>query len=159
MFIKKDNQKYRIKYKLENKIKQNKKDKKDKKINNMKNKQNINFIRKSKILFYKKYMYLLKITMLIFLILILKTNIVFASSPKMVSKIYDSFSKIQKYITRVSTPIAGAALGTGLLMRKFSFGDEERVRRSKKLIRDTAVAYALILCLDLILSFIETLAK
>lgn len=153
MFIKKDNQKYRTKYKLENKIKENKKDSK------IKNKQNINFIRKSKKLYYKKNIYLLKITMLIFLILILKTNIVFASSPKMVSKIYDSFSKIQKYITRVSTPIAGAALGTGLLMRKFSFGDEERVRRSKKLIRDTAVAYALILCLDLILSFIETLAK
>lgn len=83
---------------------------------------------------------------------------IYANSPRMVNKIYDSFSKIQRYITRVSTPIAGVAFGTGLLMRKFSFGDEERVRKSKKLIRDTAVAYALILCLDLILSFIETLA-
>lgn len=155
MFIKKDNQKHNQKSEIKNK----QKNKKGIKIKNMKNKQIRTYIKRSKIVFYKKNMYLLKITMMIFLILILKTNIVFASSPKMVSKIYDSFSKIQKYITRVSTPIAGVALGTGLLMRKFSFGDEERVRRSKKLIRDTAVAYALILCLDLILSFIETLAK
>lgn len=140
MFINKDNQK------------QNKK-------NNQNLKITIKKIKEGKIIFYKKSIYFIKILSLIFFILLLITNKVYASSPKMVSKIYDSFSKIQKYITRVSTPIAGAALGTGLLMRKFSFGDEERVRRSKKLIRDTAVAYALILCLDLILSFIETLAK
>lgn len=140
MFINKDNQK------------QNKNNNQNYKITFKKNKE-------GKIIFYRKSIYFLKILSLIFFILLLITNKVYASSPKMVSKIYDSFSKIQKYITRVSTPIAGAALGTGLLMRKFSFGDEERVRRSKKLIRDTAVAYALILCLDLILSFIETLAK
>lgn len=102
--------------------------------------------------------YIIKIIICVIIYYLLKQKLIFASSPKMVNKIYDAFSKIQKYITRVSTPIAGAAFGTGLLMRKFSFGDEERVRKSKKLIRDTAVAYALILCLDLILSFIETLA-
>lgn len=102
--------------------------------------------------------YIIKTISILIIYFLLKQKVVFAANPKMVNKIYDAFSKIQKYITRVSTPIAGASFGTGLLMRKFSFGDEERVRRSKKLIRDTAVAYALILCLDLILSFIETLA-
>lgn len=101
---------------------------------------------------------IIKILFIAIIYLFLKSKIIFASSPKMVTKIYDSFTRIQKYITRISTPIAGASFGTGLLMRKFSFGDEERVRRSKKLIRDTAIAYALILCLDLVLSFIQTLA-
>jgi len=44
-------------------------------------------------------------------------------------------------------------------MQKFSFGDEERIRSGKKLIRISIVSYAFILLLDLIIGLIETLIK
>lgn len=105
-----------------------------------------------------KYKKTIKLIWTFTIIMVLLHISSYAAMPKMVNKMYDAFNKIQKYTTRISTPIAGAAIGTGLLMRKFSFGEEERIRKSKKIIRDTIVAYSLILCLDLLISFIETLA-
>ena len=61
------------------------------------------------------------------------------------------------YILRLSTPAAAVAVGTGVLMKKFSFGDEEKIRTSKKLIRGSLFSYGFILCIDLILSLIKTL--
>ena len=43
------------------------------------------------------------------------------------------------------------------MMQKFSFGDEERIRTGKKLIRTSFLSYAFILSLDLLVSLIETL--
>ena len=42
-------------------------------------------------------------------------------------------------------------------MKKFSFGDEERIRIGKKVINGTLFSYAFILAIDLILSTIELL--
>ena len=42
-------------------------------------------------------------------------------------------------------------------MQKFSFGDEERIRKGKKLIKTAIISYAFILLLDLIINLIETL--
>ena len=42
-------------------------------------------------------------------------------------------------------------------MKKFSFGDEERIRIGKKLIKTSLFSYAFLLALDLILSTIESL--
>ena len=66
-------------------------------------------------------------------------------SPILVNKFKRAFEKIQEYLILIATPAAGVAICTGLLMRKFSFGDEERVRTAKKLIRGTIIAYALII--------------
>ena len=55
-------------------------------------------------------------------------------SPVLVNKFKRAFEKIQEYLILIATPAAGVAICTGLLMRKFSFGDEERVRRAKKII-------------------------
>ena len=81
----------------------------------------------------------------------------FALYPKMVSKIITAFEKIQSYIVGISTPLAAVSIGCGFLMQKFSFGDEERIRTGKKLIRTSFVSYAFIISLDLIISLIETL--
>ena len=75
-------------------------------------------------------------------------------SPVLVNKFKRAFEKIQEYLILIATPAAGVAICTGLLMRKFSFGDEERVRTAKKLIRGTIIAYALIISTKLILNFI-----
>lgn len=81
------------------------------------------------------------------------------SNPKLIKKIQKAFERIQSYILLVATPIAGVAISTGLIMRKFSFGDEEKVRTSKKLIRGTIYSYAFILSTKFVLEFIQTLLK
>ncbi len=80
-------------------------------------------------------------------------------NPLLVNKFKKAFEKIQEYLILIATPAAGVAICTGLLMRKFSFGDEERVRTAKKLIRGTIIAYALIISTKLILNFILVVLK
>lgn len=80
-------------------------------------------------------------------------------SPILVNKFKRAFEKIQEYLILIATPAAGVAICTGLFMRKFSFGDEERVRTAKKLIRGTIIAYALIISTKLILNFILVILK
>lgn len=96
--------------------------------------------------------------------LIIYNNQTFAYSrgdhgPILVSKIKRAFERIQEYLIIVSTPAAGVAICTGLLMRKFSFGDEERIRTSKKLIRGTIFAYAFILCTKFVIDLIQIIFK
>lgn len=81
----------------------------------------------------------------------------FAGYPKLVNKIIDAFEDIKSYLVAIATPIAAVAIGSGFLMQKFSFGDEERIRTGKKLIRTSIVSYAFILVLDLIISLIKSL--
>ena len=81
------------------------------------------------------------------------------ANPAFVQTTAQAFEKIQKYIVRIATPISAVSLGVGLLMRKFSFGEEERIRTAKKIIRGTLVSYALILSLDLILELVKTILK
>lgn len=80
-------------------------------------------------------------------------------SPILVNKFKRAFEKIQEYLILIATPAAGVAICTGLLMRKFSFGDEERVRTAKKLIRGTIIAYTLIISTKLILNFILVILR
>ena len=77
--------------------------------------------------------------------------------PQIVSKINSAFQSIEKWILKVSTPAAAVAVGTGVFMKKFSFGDEERIRIGKKIIKSSLFSYAFILAIDLILSAIKSL--
>lgn len=80
-----------------------------------------------------------------------------AADPKLITTIESAFKKIESYILKLSTPAAAVAVGTGILMKKFSFGDEEKIRTANKLIRGSLFSYAFILCIDLILSLFQTL--
>ena len=82
---------------------------------------------------------------------------VFAADPKLISTIDSAFKKIESYIVKISTPAAAVAVGTGVLMKKFSFGDEEKIRTANKLIKGSLFSYAFILCIDLVLSLFQTL--
>ena len=42
-------------------------------------------------------------------------------------------------------------------MKKFSFGDEEKIRTGKRLVKGSLFSYGFILCIDLVLSLINTL--
>ena len=101
------------------------------------------------------YIFLILILSVIF-ITILKIN-VYAATPKLVSKLESAFNNIESWIIKLSTPAAAVAVGTGIFMKKFSFGDEERIRTGKKIIRSSLFSYAFILAIDLILSAIKSL--
>lgn len=79
--------------------------------------------------------------------------------PAIVSKINSAFENIEKWIIKISTPAAAVAVGSGVFMKKFSFGDEEKIRTGKKLIKSSLFSYAFILAIDLILSAIKSLVS
>ena len=68
-----------------------------------------------------------------------------------------AFESIEGWLLKLSTPAAAVAVGTGVFMKKFSFGDEERIRMGKKIIKGSLFSYAFILAIDLILSAIKSL--
>lgn len=96
------------------------------------------------------------IILTIYLIIILSTT-VFGATPKLVNKLNSAFENIESWIIKISTPAASVAVCSGALMRKFSFGDEEKIRTGKKLITGSLFSYAFILAIDLILSAIQSL--
>lgn len=105
-----------------------------------------------------KFFYYFLFTLSIFIIILFSfSSPIFAAYPKLVSKIISAFEKVKDYIVAISTPAAAVSIGCGFLMQKFSFGDEERIRSGKKLIRTAFLSYAFIICLDLIVSMIESL--
>ena len=80
-----------------------------------------------------------------------------AVTPKLVTKLEKGFEDIESWILKLATPAAAVAVGTGIFMKKFSFGDEERMRMGKKVIRTSLFSYGFILAIDLILSAIKSL--
>lgn len=81
----------------------------------------------------------------------------FAATPKLITKLNDAFEDIESWIIKIATPAAAVAVCTGALMRKFSFGDEEKIRTGKKLMTGSLFSYGFILAIDLILSTIQSL--
>lgn len=81
----------------------------------------------------------------------------YAADPKIVSKLNSAFESIEEWLLKLATPAAAVAVGTGVFMKKFSFGDDEKMRLGKKLIKNSLFSYGFILALDLILAAIKSL--
>lgn len=77
--------------------------------------------------------------------------------PKLISTLNNAFEKIEDWLLKLATPAAAVAVITGAFMKKFSFGDEERIRIGKKLIKGSLFSYAFILVINLVLSAIQSL--
>ena len=107
----------------------------------------------------KKLYYIIFIILLSFILLNCFSNETFAAlgDPSIVSKINSAFESIESWILKISTPAAAVAVGSGVFMRKFSFGDEEKIRTGKRIIKGSLFSYAFILAIDLILSAIKSL--
>lgn len=106
----------------------------------------------------KKIFFYILFIMLFFIFICTFSNYSLAlGEPKIVNKINSAFESIEGWILKISTPAAAVAVGTGLFMKKFSFGDEERIRTGKKLVKGSLFSYAFILAIDLILSAIKSL--
>ena len=108
---------------------------------------------------FKKILFLFLFNFIFSIILFfIFENFSFAlGEPKLVSKINSAFENIESWLLKLSTPAAAVAVGTGVFMKKFSFGDEERIRMGKKIIKSSLFSYAFILAIDLILSAIKSL--
>ena len=104
-----------------------------------------------------------KLTSILFLFIFIFTfsnNVyatIFNGNPEIVDKLNSAFEKIKNWMLKLATPSAAVAIAVGIFMKKFSFGDEERIRIAKKLIRSSLFSYGFILAIDLILSAIKTL--
>ena len=104
----------------------------------------------------KKIFLLIFCLFFIFIILFSLQMPTYCSTPKIVSKLTDAFEDIESWFLKLATPAAAVAVGTGIFMKKFSFGDEERIRTSKKIIRGSLFSYGFLLALDLILQAIKS---
>ena len=91
------------------------------------------------------------------LLLILFSSICYAGTPKLITNLEKNLDTIKSRIIRIATPAAAVAIGAGVMMKKFSFGDEERVVSGKKLIRSTLFSYAFVLSVDLVLKAVQSL--
>ena len=106
---------------------------------------------------YKISIYLLYIIFLFLVFTLFFESVCYGAYSKLISTLNSAFEKIESWIIKISTPAAAIAVGSGVLMKKFSFGDEEKMRTGKRLIRSALFSYAFILSIDLILSTINTL--
>lgn len=96
--------------------------------------------------------------MLILGLIVNFTSIIYgATNPTLVTKLNTAMKKILSYLETLATPIAGVAIATGVLMRKLSFGDDEKMIKGKKVIVNAIVGYAIIISIDLIIKFVESL--
>lgn len=80
-----------------------------------------------------------------------------AAYPKLVATLINAFEMIENWLTILAAPAAAVSVTTGLFMKKFSFGDEEKIRTGKKLIKTALFSYAFVLLLKLILTTISNL--
>ena len=106
----------------------------------------------------KKTFYFIFILNFSILLLLTISNSSFAwGDPEIVNKINSAFESIEGWLLKIATPAAAVAVGSGIFMKKFSFGDEEKIRTGKKIIKGSLFSYAFILAIDLILSAIQSL--
>ena len=105
----------------------------------------------------KKFIYICFIFFTAIIFIITLSGIACAADPKLISTLNNAFEKLESYLVKLSTPAAAVAVGTGVFMKKFSFGDEERIRTAKRIIRGSLFSYGFILCVDLVLALMKTL--
>jgi len=79
-----------------------------------------------------------------------------ATYPTIMNNLKTALVNIQAWLVTISTPAAAIGVITGVLIKKFSFGDTERMMVGRKLIRSSFVSYAIVIGIDLILKAIAT---
>ena len=105
----------------------------------------------------KKHKLIIKLFMLILFVLLSYSRVSYAANSDVIAKISNAFKTIKIWLFSIATPAAAVSIGSGLLIKKFSFGDEEKITMGKRLIRSTLFSYAFILLIDPVISAIQSL--
>ena len=84
-----------------------------------------------------------KILIFTFIIMLISCSFCFAvTEAKLVKTLNTGLTTIKGWIIKLSTPAAAVAIGTGVFMTKFSFGDEQRIIMRQKAYQK----YAIFIC-------------
>jgi len=97
------------------------------------------------------------VVIIMVLLVVLGTVYGAVSTPTLVTRLNTALKKILSYLEKLAFPAAGVAIASGVMIRKFSFGDEEKMIVGKKVIVNAILGYAIILMINLILKFVEAL--
>ena len=95
------------------------------------------------------------ILLVVCIFLTLANSIYAATTPTLINKLNTGLKKILEYLEKLATPAAGVAIATGVMIRKLSFGDEEKLILGKRTIINAIVGYLIIQLIDLIIKFVE----
>ena len=98
-------------------------------------------------------------TLMVLCVLFVLNSNLYAATPTLISKLNVALKEIQEYLVKLSLPAAGVAIASGVLIRKLSFGDEEKMKIGKKIIVNAIFCYGIIVCIDMILKFVSTILK
>lgn len=90
-------------------------------------------------------------------IVMLATNVAFAgdlftNADKLLNDIYLKF-------VGMSTAAAGVGVGTGVFMKKLSFGKQDRIEVGNKVVKDSLIGWATLNALGIILNFASYYTK
>jgi Fe2+ transport system protein B len=107
----------------------------------------------------KNKKYLKIFTIICFVCILITFSSVYGVDPTLVTRLNSAFKKIQEYLVKLAVPAAGVAIATGVMIRKFSFGDEEKMAIGKKVIMNAIVCYGIIISIDLIIKFVDSVLK
>lgn len=104
----------------------------------------------------KKYIKILGVIVMMLAMIVNIANVyAAASTPTLINKLNTALKKILSYLEKLATPAAGVAIATGVMIRKLSFGDEEKLILGKRTIINAVIGYLTIQLIDLIIKFIE----
>ena len=95
------------------------------------------------------------VVILVFCVLIMTVSFAAtAKYPTLMNNLNTTLKKIQEWLVTIATPAAAIGVITGVLIKKFSFGDTERMLVGRRLIRSCFVSYGMVVGIDLILKAI-----
>ena len=103
----------------------------------------------------KKHIKILVVIIMVWVISSAASVYAAASTPTLINKLNTALKKILSYLEKLATPAAGVAIATGVMIRKLSFGDEEKLVLGKRTIINAIIGYLTIQLIDLIIKFIE----
>lgn len=113
-------------------------------------------MKKNKLKYRKKN--IIKIFLLsVLCILTFSTICLCATQPQIVKKLNTAFENIRDWMIKLATPAAAVAVGTGIFITKFSFGDDDKIMKGKRLVRTSLYSYGFIIAIELILKAIDSL--
>ena len=76
--------------------------------------------------------------------------------PTIMNNLKTALTNIQSWLVTIATPAAAIGVITGVLIKKFSFGDTERMLIGRRLIRSCFFSYGMVVGIDLILKAITS---